>query len=178
MPKLPGLTPYRTLSPKGFTKRDFESNSRPSGNFKRRFMKIVWVFKTWLLGQKNVSREIEIYPDNSLYSFAEAIVNAYNFDFDHAFGFFSNIGEASYLDSERSFELFTDMPDVEPTGAGSVEKTKIKEAWKQKGDRMLFLFDYGDEWKFVVELIGLKDKDSKVKYPNILKKIGKAPKQY
>ena len=43
---------------------------------------------------------------------------------------------------------------------------------------MLFLFDYGDEWLFTVELIGLGRKEPKVAYPRVLKRVGEAPPQY
>ena len=70
------------------------------------------------------------------------------------------------------------MDDVEPTGAKSVKKTKINEVWKNMGDKMLFPFDYGDCWYFVVELMEFSQKEVKKKYPYLVKKVGKAPEQY
>ncbi|MFH1838277.1 MAG: hypothetical protein ABH808_02150 [Candidatus Kuenenbacteria bacterium] len=131
-----------------------------------------------------ISREIEILENSSLYKLAETIIDAYNFDFDHCFGFFSEIDDRRCFDSEKQYELFTDLIKkgedigIEPTGAGSVEKTKIKEVWQNIGDKMMFLFDYGDNWQFVVELVGFSKKDIKKKYPRIMKKKGRAPKQY
>ena len=145
----------------------------------RRLMK-TYIFNTQLLHDKLIQREIEVPEDFSLYKLAEVIVNAYDFDFDHAFGFFSNISESRYFDSDRKYELFADMEDqgIEPTGAESVEKTKISKVWKNIGDKMLFLFDYGDNWLFVVKLISFGTKEDKAIYPRILKKNGKAPEQY
>lgn len=139
-----------------------------------------YIFKTSLFHGPKISREIEVSENANLYKLAKAIVGAYNFDFDHCFGFFSKIAECHYFDSERKYELFADLEDegIEPTGAGSVKKTKVKEVWQNIGDKMMFLFDYGDNWQFVIELIGFSEKDTKKKYPRLLKKIGKAPKQY
>jgi len=129
-----------------------------------------------------ISREIEVLENANLYKLAEAIVNAYNFDFDHCFGFFDKIGEWRYFDSEKKYELFTDLIEegepLEPTGAGSVKKTKINEVWQSIGDKMMFLFDYGDNWQFVIELVGFGERKPKQKYPRILKRVGRAPKQY
>ena len=136
-----------------------------------------YIFKTHLFRDKKVIREIEILESSNLYKLAEAIVKSYDFDFDHAFGFFSTIGEQWYK-SERKYELFSDMEDIEPTGAESVKNTKVGEVWKNYGDKMLFLFDYGDTWLFVVELIKFGEKEAKKKYPRIVKKIGIAPEQY
>jgi len=35
-----------------------------------------------------------------------------------------------------------------------------------------------NNWLFVVELIGFGKKESKIKYPRVIKKISKAPEQY
>ena len=137
------------------------------------------VFKTNLLRDKKIIREVEVPENISLYNLARTIISAYDFDFDHAFGFFSTVGER-YLDSERKYELFTDLGNegIEPTGAGSVKKTKVAEVWKNHGDKMLFLFDYGDNWLFVIELVSFGEKEAKIKYPRVLQNIGKAPEQY
>ena len=138
-----------------------------------------YIFKTKLLNNKEITREIEAVENLSLYKLAEAVVGAYDFDFDHAFGFFSTIGER-YFNSERKYELFADIKkeDIEPTGAESVKKTKISDVWKNIGDKIMFLFDYGDDWRFVVELSGFGEKQQKTKYPRIIKSIGNAPEQY
>jgi hypothetical protein len=43
---------------------------------------------------------------------------------------------------------------------------------------MLLMLDYADEWRFVVEAIGLGEKAANTRYPKMLKKVGDAPKQY
>ncbi len=136
-----------------------------------------YIFKTHLFRDKKVVREIEILENSNLYELAKAIVTAYDFDFDHAFGFFSNLSEQWYK-SDKKYELFADMEDIEPTGAKSVKNTKINEAWNKIGDKMLFLFDYGDTWTFVVELIKFGEKEVKKKYPCVSKKVGLSPEQY
>jgi hypothetical protein len=53
-------------------------------------------------------RDIEIGAAASLYGLAEAIVTAFDFGFDHAFGFYSKLTGA-YHDSPVQYELFADM---------------------------------------------------------------------
>src|SRR3989339_2233425 len=102
-----------------------------------------YIFKTHLFHKKGVSRDIEIPTGVNLYKFAEAIVGAYDFDFDHCFGFFSRIAESRYFDSERKYELFTDLEDegIEPTGAEIFFKTKVAEAGNHPVPQMRFLSD-------------------------------------
>ncbi len=136
-----------------------------------------YIFKTNLFRNKKVVREVEVPENMNLYKLAEVLVQSYDFDFDHAFGFFSAISEQWYK-SKKKYELFADMKNIEPTGAESVKKTKIGEVWKNLGDKMLFLFDYGDTWLFVIELVGFGKKETKKKYPCVIKKVGIAPEQY
>src|SRR3989344_3878835 len=140
------------------------------------------ILKTNFLRGKKVVREIEAPENFSLYRLAEAIIGAHDFYFDCAFWFFCKIRASGDFKSEKQYEIFTDLieegEDLEPTGAKSVKKTKVAEVWKNPGDKMLFLFDYGDNWLFTVELIGFGKKEAKTKYPRILKSAGKAPKQY
>ena len=62
--------------------------------------------------------------------------------------------------------------------AKSVKRTKMAQAFPDVGSKMLFLFDYGDEWQFKVEVIGLGEKVPKARYPRVIKSMGTAPPQY
>jgi hypothetical protein len=127
------------------------------------------------LGPK-LYRDIEIDSGKSLYDLAEGIVRAFDFDLDHAFGFYSKLTDY-YLDSPIKYELFADLEGGE-SDAGSVKRTKVAQAFPNVGSGMLFLFDYGDEWRFKVEVIGLGEKVPKARYPKVIKSVGTAPPQY
>jgi hypothetical protein len=43
---------------------------------------------------------------------------------------------------------------------------------------MLFLFDYGDEWHFIVELKGIELPKEGEKYPLVVESVGGVPLQY
>jgi hypothetical protein len=134
----------------------------------------IHVFRVFL-GPK-LYRDIEIASAKHLYDLAAAIVRAFEFDLDHAFGFYSKLTGSVY-DSPVKYELFADMGESEG-GARSVKKTRIAEAFPATGAKMTFLFDYGDEWLFRVEVIGQNQKKAGVKYPRQIKAAGKAPEQY
>jgi Plasmid pRiA4b ORF-3-like protein len=123
-------------------------------------------------------RDIEIPSGKKLYDLASAIVAAFGFDFDHAFGFYSLL-KGNILRSTVKYELFADMDDIgEESDAGSVKQTRTSEAFPEIGHKMTFLFDYGDNWEFRVELIGENTKERGAKYPRVVKKVGTAPEQY
>jgi Plasmid pRiA4b ORF-3-like protein len=121
-----------------------------------------------------VYREFEILSAKTLYNLGEEIVRVFGFGFDHAFGFYSKLTGSVY-DSPVKYELFADMGEGE---ARSVKRSRIADAFPAIGARMTFLFDYGDQWLFRIEVIDLKRKEPKVKYPRLLKSNGIAPEQY
>jgi hypothetical protein len=128
-------------------------------------------------GQKSIYRDIEIESSKSLYRLAEAVTNAFDFNFDHAFGFYSGLTSAKLTRVDPRYELFADMGEADP-GVFSVKKTKISQAFPAIGHTLLFLFDYGDEWRFRVSLKEKGTKQPKVRYPRIVTIRGNAPPQY
>ena len=121
-------------------------------------------------------RDVEIESTASLRDLAEAIVMSFDFDFDHAFGFYSERTER-YRQSPEKYELFADLGEADP-GVGSVERTLVAKAFPKVGRKMLFVFDYGDEWRFELELIKFGEKKPKTRYPRLLVTSGDAPAQY
>ncbi|BAI73340.1 hypothetical protein AZL_027020 [Azospirillum sp. B510] len=124
-------------------------------------------------------RDIEIPSDRSLYDLAEAIVRAYAFDLDHAFGFFPKLTGHIY-DAKPRYELFADMgADIGEGGDSlSVKTTTVVQAFPKVGKAMIFLFDYGDEWRFRVEVLALGEREPRKRYPRVVASVGKAPPQY
>jgi hypothetical protein len=120
-------------------------------------------------------RDIEIGSGRSLYDLAEGIVAAFGFDFDHAFGFYSKL-TGRYTDAPLRYELFADMEDADRDAKG-VKRSTVAQAFSKIGTKMLFLYDYGDEWRFTVELIAFTTM-SKSRRPELVASMGKAPEQY
>ena len=126
---------------------------------------------------KKVARTIAMPAKKSLYQFAGAIVRSFNFFFDHCFAFYSDVNARS--SSKEIYELFVDIGE-EPTAphARGVKNIKVEKAFTEIGKTMLFLFDYGDNWHFAVELKKVRDRVEGEKLPAVEKMIGKAPLQY
>lgn len=134
------------------------------------------VFRAALHGKRSVYREIEIASASSLYQLAEAIVLAFDFDFDHAFGFYSGKTARTLMQAQPKYELFADIG--EESDAASVKRTRLDAAFPRTGYVLTLLFDYGDEWLFRVEMIGSGAKAPRVRYPRLIASQGKSPDQY
>jgi hypothetical protein len=122
----------------------------PHANYPRceRAQTDTFIIRAALDGEASIYRDIEIEASQSLYKLAEVIVSA--FDFDHAFGFYSGSTLAAMRKHPR-YELFVDMGEADP-GAHGVKKSSIAQAFPIVGHSVLFLFDYGDDWRFRVKL--------------------------
>ncbi len=100
---------------------------------------------------------VEIDSNSSLFDLAEKINKEVGLGFDHCFEFNNSFNFLLPNLSSKVYDLFTDLynegEDVEPTNGESVKKTKIKNVWKEIGDKMNYLHDYGSTRFFCVELV-------------------------
>lgn len=136
----------------------------------------IFHFKVSIKSNPTVYREFQIKGENSLYDLADILLYTFGFDLDHCFGFFDK-KEGNYFESKEKYELFADLDDVEPVDSKSVEKTNIKDVFKA-GKEMLFLFDYGEEWLFLINCEKVLKPEGTQKYPQVLNSVGEAPAQY
>lgn len=126
-------------------------------------------------------RVLAIPEEFTLYQFAEVINEHFGFAFDHPFGFYSNLTQ--YFASEEGYELFADFPEMQgliddDCRFDGVKKTQVNQAFTQPKKKMLFLFDYGDEWHFRVELKTIEPAQQGKPYPVCIKSVGIARSQY
>lgn len=142
-----------------------------------------YIFDVWLYGdekctdEKRIIRKIQIAGTKSLYNFAKVITQAFGFYFDHCFGFYDTLRDK--MNCKKAFELFVDVGEELTRGiARGVKKVKISQAFKYIGEKLIFLFDYGDGWQFTVELKERRNAEKWDLKPVILESIGKVPLQY
>ncbi len=94
---------------------------------------------------ENYVGEVIMTGDWSLYDLADTIIQCVRFDLDHPFEFVDNIEDP--YNSKKCYSLFADMgmPMDDNIPDPGVKNTMISQVFK-KGTRMLFHFDYGDDW--------------------------------
>lgn len=140
------------------------------------FLKVIFKGHSGENSKDSIYQIIGIQNNRSLSSLAKIIVSSFGFDFDHCYGFYDNLKRP--FDSKEMYELFTDINEEPTEGALGVEHVRISRAFNKVGKKLLFLFDYGDNWYFTVELLEIKEIGGSAKYPKITKRVGKAPEQY
>ena len=151
------------LQPNGLQRMATKRTTKPQSTY---------IIRAALKGK--IYRDIEIASVASLHSLAFTIVEAFAFDCSHAFGFYSkltgNIGNSPFR-----YDVFADEDgDIEH----GVERTPVRTAFPEIGSKMLFLYDFGDEWRFTLRVIGVGETLPQTVYPRVVASVGDAPPQY
>lgn len=138
------------------------------------------------ISEESPYRVIAIRPYTSLTELGIAVLDAFDFDYDHMFGFYDNVKR--YYSSKVSYEhpqFIESAKDFEDFGSGKINTQVFNmddhpatEIFTRKGKRWLMLFDYGDEWNFWLSLERKVAADTTKKYPVVLESKYDAPEQY
>lgn len=129
---------------------------------------LTYTFKVKYLRKPNVWRLIEMAENQTLDDLHYAILDSVDFDSDHLYSFFM---------SGRAWDNTTEYTSPEGEGP-SAARVKIGDLGLRMKQKFLYLFDYGDEHCFEVQLVGLNPEAPKGRYPRIVESHGKAPPQY
>ncbi|AFZ23119.1 Plasmid pRiA4b ORF-3-like protein [Cylindrospermum stagnale PCC 7417] len=129
------------------------------------FIDGIYIFKVSIA---KAWRRIAIPAKKPLSWLAEMILNAFDFDYDHLYQF-------SYKDYfGRTITIGHPYMEDPPFA----DQVKIGDLPLEPGGRMTYLYDFGDNWQFDVQLETINPPDSKSKKAKILEIHGEAPQQY
>ena len=117
---------------------------------------------------KGIWRKIAISGEDTLKDFHVAIQFAFQFDFDHLYAFF--------MDGKRWSHDAINGPECDE--GPYANDFRIGELELSVGQGFLYLFDFGDEWRFWVELKEIREDSRKLPEPEVIESKGAAPEQY
>ena len=154
--------------PEAFLKA-FEPEDRKSQPPRQNTEK-VYTFKVSLKESPEIWRKIEIEGSQTLHHLHKAIFIAYERYDEHVYAFFlSN----KPWDSSSAYSL----PHPE-SHVKNAKGTRIDSLGLRVKKRFLYLFDLGDEWWHLIQLLDIKAVEPETKYPRIAGGEGKSPSQY
>lgn len=113
-------------------------------------------------------RHIQISCDSLLSDLHTAIIDAFEFDDDHAHAFFMDNKKWSRRESYYSEGMESNRQ--------STSRNRLFEAGIYKGKAFKYLFDFGDEWLFQCKVLRMIQGETP--YPMVVRSKGKAPSQY
>ena len=118
---------------------------------------------------KDLWRKIKMPGTNTLGDLHYAIQKAFDFDNDHLYAF--------YLGGSRKTGNPVYCEEAHDEGVFAEEVT-VAEIGLFAGQKLVYLFDFGDMWEFSVKLISIEKEMPLLKRPVIVEKKGSSPKQY
>lgn len=126
----------------------------------------LYTFKVSL--DKNTWSKIQLSEHHTLHDLHNLIQEAFQFDNDHMYSFFMD-GKAW-----SKYEVKSPFEDEGP----SADEVEIGELDLIEKQSFLYIFDYGDVWRFNIEIFEIKNEDRLKFIPKIIESIGKPPQQY
>ncbi|MEK6816467.1 MAG: plasmid pRiA4b ORF-3 family protein, partial [Nanoarchaeota archaeon] len=130
------------------------------------------IFKVMFRHRKGTWRNIELRAADSLEDLHNAIQQAMGWDNDHLYSFF--------MDNKFNggdFDMEYTCP-YEPGGRKTADKAQLGMFGFSKAQKFAYLFDFGDNHQFEIEVLDFGIADARKKYPLMLESKGKAPEQY
>ncbi len=122
-------------------------------------MEKIFVFIVALKRRKSKHKSIEIERDQTLGDFDSIIRHAFGYDtFDHLSEFY----KGKILGSEGYGEIY-------PDGSGSGSDLRISQMRLSTGEKLEYVYDFGDDIQHVITLEKIIDPTEGIKYPRILR---------
>jgi hypothetical protein len=84
--------------------------------------------------------------------------------------------EEMQAEMEKFWEAF--LAEEAESGPGNVQTTTVEELNLEPKQEFMYLFDYGDEWRFKVRVQAINPDALEGDYPRIVESVGEAPEQY
>ncbi|MBA3327625.1 MAG: plasmid pRiA4b ORF-3 family protein [Solirubrobacterales bacterium] len=143
--------------------------------------KLVFQFDADLVGFPGVRRTIAVRSGQTLLDLHDALQAAFEWDDDHLYSFWLS-GEFWESDgSEYTHPFHAALPDplgVFATGpAPKSADVRLDRLRLAKGQRIAYVFDFGDEWRVLLRLSAITADDGRA-YPVLRESAGDAPPQY
>ena len=119
-------------------------------------------------------RHIKIDADSALSQLSSAILDAFEFDDDHMHAFFMD--NRAWSQNPKACYWSNGDDGMTVNVNPGTNEVSLRDVQLTVGQKFLYLFDFGDEWRFSCRV--LKILDEQTKKPQVVRSVGGAPKQY
>ena len=130
-----------------------------------------FVFRAELAADPAVRRTLALAEEQTLEELHEFLRAEFGWDDPHLYSFWLS---GRFWDGPET--EYSAPDELEESGARSA-RTPIGELGLEQGQRIAYLFDYGDNWEVEITVAETKDAGDDA-YPQVLERVGEAPPQY
>jgi hypothetical protein len=143
----------------------------------------VYEFGARLVGCRGLQRTIGVRSDQTFVHLHHALQVAFGWDDDHLYTFWlgtkfwprSGTEFCNPFSLENPSPVATFFADERPRKRSA--ETRLDRARFARGERLAYVFDFGDEWRVLLTLKTIRADDGRP-YPLVLAAVGDAPPQY
>ncbi|MDZ4668912.1 MAG: hypothetical protein SGJ00_13680 [bacterium] len=135
----------------------------------------VYKFKVYFEDYEDIYRVVEVKSNQTFLDLHKGILASINFDGKQMASFYMS------NDSWKKGQEITleDVSEKEDKPVPTMEKSKLSQYIIDPHQKILYVYDFIECWSMQIELTGIiKDENPKAKYPQCVKSVGLAPKQY
>ena len=123
--------------------------------------KLVYRFKAAFKHNPRIWRQVEILGEQTLADLNSILVDAFDHEFDHLAGFWKLVPRLGAKTRYREVELGT----VDPFGEGDGADVQIAAIGLKEGERLKYVFDFGDWIEHTLTLEAICPAEEGAKYP-------------
>ncbi|WP_255550008.1 plasmid pRiA4b ORF-3 family protein [Sporosarcina sp. E16_3] len=156
----PFFQPFTDLFPQDELIRTLPRN-------RKNFIDGSYTFKVSLT--KGIWRKLTLSAKHTMDDLHQIIIKAFEFDDDHLYSFF--------MDGEKWSHDCIASPN-DDFGHADASKIQIGAIGLSNKQKFLYIYDYGDEWTFAIEVDGINENAKQILNPYVQEAKGEAPEQY
>ena len=156
----PFFQPFTDLFPKDELMRTLPRN-------RKNFIDGSYTFKVTLTNE--IWRKLTLSARHTMDDLHQIIIKAFEFDDDHLYSFF--------MDGEKWSHDCIASPN-DDFGHADASKIQIGTIGFSTKQEFMYVYDYGDEWTFSIEVDGINENAEQILNPYIQETNGEAPEQY
>jgi hypothetical protein len=132
----------------------------------------VYIFDARLVDYDGVSCTIAVRASQTLEHLHRALRRAFNWYDDHLYSFW--LSGAHWDGPETEFTAPYELGETETQSAVA----RLRDLDLEPGRTIAYVFDFGDEWRVLLELRERVPTDPGARYPKVLQRGGEPPPQY
>lgn len=145
-------------------------------------VKTILTFKVTPAGNARIWRRIAVGGNQTLDHLHNAIFKAFDRYEEHLYSFYvakpGKRGRAALRDADEYTHPYALTGGFDDGRRGNAKKTKLDDLGLQVGQRLYYLFDFGDQWWHELTVEETDGQPEPGRYPRVLEKRGESPPQY
>jgi len=133
---------------------------------------MIYRFRIILDTEEDVFRDLEIEQSATLEDFNNAITQSFGFDGMEMASFYLSNEAWEQGEEISQFDMSEGMESIR-----LMNETLVEDVVSERSTKLLYVYDFLNMWRFMIELAEIADAEDGVAYPNLMYVQGQVPDQ-